>query len=200
MQNKTDEELIRLFLEGSKDVFEELFKRYYKKVFNLCLRFCNGDVTLAEETAQETFLQVYKSLERFKFKSSFYTWLYRVTFNTCSISIKKVSRLRFNPLDSVGETVEHRVEKNPTDLILKKEYNSSVAEVLSQLPEEQKQVMLLGPVMGYSYAEIAETIGESVTVVKGRLFRARQNFKKKFKNRTKLDNLTDARDTNLSGE
>ena len=74
------------FNEGQQEVFEILFNRYYK-IYNLCLWFCNSDRNLVEETAQETFLQAYKSLQRFQHKSSFIPGC-EVTFNTCSINTK----------------------------------------------------------------------------------------------------------------
>jgi RNA polymerase sigma-70 factor (ECF subfamily) len=200
METLSDEELVRQFIDGTEEVFEELFRRYYKKVYHLCLRFCNLDSLLAEEAAQETFLQVYKSLGRFQFKSSFYTWLYRVTFNTCSIAIKKASRIKNNPLESAEGLACVSDLETPGDLLLKKEHNLYVAKILSELPEEQKQVMILGPIMGYSYQEISEIIGETVTVVKGRLFRARQNFRKKFDSAIKKRNLSETSDTNTKKE
>ena len=186
----SDEDLVRKFNEGQHEVFEILFNRYYKKIYNLCLRFCNSDRNLAEETAQETFLQAYKSLPRFQYKSSFYTWLYRVTFNTCSINVKKQARLRSSSLESIELDHLNRSSHEPSDLVLKREYSRYVNKVLNELPEEQKQVMLLGPVLGHSYQEISEIIGESVTVIKGRLFRARQNFKKKFEKVFKKSNFS----------
>lgn len=185
----SDEELVNLFNNGQTEVFEVLFNRYYKKIYNLCLRFCNLDRNLAEETAQETFLQAYKSLSRFQSRSSFYTWLYRVTFNTCSLNIKKQSRLKSSPLDELDFTNLNSSEQGPSELVLKKEYKQYVNKIINELPEEQKQVMILGPVMGHSYQEIAEIIGESITVIKGRLFRARQNFRKKFEKTFKKDNF-----------
>ncbi|MCJ8346801.1 sigma-70 family RNA polymerase sigma factor [bacterium] len=182
MDKLKDEELVKLFNDGDHSVFEILFKRYYKKVYNLCYRFCNGDRNLAEETTQETFLQVYQSLNRFKFNSNFYTWLYRVTFNTCSIAIKKASRQRSNSIEGIVQTLQDSDILEPAASILKKEQNSQVTQLVSELPDDQKQVMILGPIMGHTYQEISDIIGESITVIKGRLFRARQNFKKKFQN------------------
>ncbi|PCJ20286.1 MAG: hypothetical protein COB02_04425 [Candidatus Cloacimonadota bacterium] len=180
MDDLKDEELIKIFMDGDESVFEVLFKRYYKKVYNLCYRFCNGDENLAEEATQETFLQTYQSLSRFKFQSSFYTWLYRVTFNTCSVAIKKDSRLKSSSIEKIDEIFKGPDDIDPSVSILKKEHNSQVSQVVSGLPEDQKQVMILGPILGHSYQEISEIIGESITVIKGRLFRARQTFKKKF--------------------
>ena len=199
MSEKKDEELVKEFVGGNKAVFEVLFNRYYKKVYNLSLRFCNLDASLAEECTQETFLQVYKSLQRFQFKSSFYTWLYRVNFNTCSIIIKKQARLKSHSFDEIEDQgTSPKLEsptETPSDFVLRKEYQQYVTEVLKDLPEEQKQVMLLGPVLGHSYKEISDIIGESVTVIKGRLFRARQNFKKKFEKIFKGDNFPETDNT-----
>ena len=195
LETLSDEDLIRKFNSGQQEVFEILFDRYYKRIYNLCLRFCNSDRNLAEETAQETFLQAYKSLSRFQYKSSFYTWLYRVTFNTCSINVKKQARLRSSSIDSLDFEHIDRSSQEPSDFILRKEYSHYVNKVLNELPDEQKQVMLLGPVLGHSYQEISEIIGESVTVIKGRLFRARQNFKKKFEKVFKKNNFSKTSDT-----
>ena len=176
-------------------MFEILFDRYYKRIYNLCLRFCNSDRNLAEETAQETFLQAYKSLPRFQYKSSFYTWLYRVTFNTCSINVKKQARIKSSSVDNLDMEYINKSSQEPSEFILRKEYSHYVNKVLNELPDEQKQVMLLGPVLGHSYQEISEIIGESVTVIKGRLFRARQNFKKKFEKVFKKNNFSKTSDT-----
>lgn len=194
-ESLSDEDLVRKFNNGRQEVFEILFSRYYKKIYNLCLRFCNSDRNLAEETAQETFLQAYKSLPRFQYKSSFYTWLYRVTFNTCSINIKKQARLKSSSLENLDFEKINRNSNEPSDFVLRKEYSHYVNKVLNELPEEQRQVMLLGPVLGHSYQEISEIIGESVTVIKGRLFRARQNFKKKFEKVFKQNNFSKIPDT-----
>jgi len=197
MENISDEDLVRDFIAGNRGVYEVLFQRYYKKVYNLCLRFCNLDSNLAEEAAQETFLQVFKSLDRFKFRSSFYTWLYRVTFNTCSIAIKKQSKIKSRSLEEVSEQYSpESSEKGPGEKILDREYRSHVVRVLNELPEDQRKVMILGPIMGHSYKEISDIVGESVTVVKGRLFRARQNFKKRFQDSFQQDNFPDGEATN----
>ncbi len=195
LEKLSDEDLVRKFNDGQQEVFEVLFNRYYKKIYNLCLRFCNSDRNLAEETAQESFLQAYKSLSRFQYKSSFYTWLYRVTFNTCSINVKKQARLRSSSLEALDLEQANGPSQEPSDLVLRREYSHYVNKVLNELPEEQKQVMLLGPVLGHSYQEISEIIGESVTVIKGRLFRARQNFKRKFEKVFKKNNFSNSSDT-----
>lgn len=187
--NCTDEELVQLFVSGGSEVFETLFKRYYRRVYGLCLRFCSLDSNLAEEAAQETFLQIYKSLGSFQFKSSFYTWLYRVTFNTCSVAIKKASRHRAGSIDALMEVLEASPSSSPSDVLAKREHQSQMVGVLKELPDDQKKIMVLGPIMGYSYQEISEIIGETITVVKGRLFRARQNFKKKFEKCENNSNL-----------
>ena len=119
MDDRSDDDLVRAFIDGDQSVYEILFQRWYKKVFNLCLRFCNLDSNLAEEATQETFLQVFKSLERFKFQSTFYTWLYRVTFNTCSIAIKKQTKLKSRPLDDFTDQIEQESpDKNPGEKVL----------------------------------------------------------------------------------
>ncbi|MBW7876728.1 MAG: RNA polymerase sigma factor [Candidatus Cloacimonetes bacterium] len=198
MQNLSDEELVRYFLSGREESFRVLFERHYKKVFSLSYRFCGMDSNMAEEATQETFLQVYKSLGRFQFKSSFYTWLYRVTFNTCSILVKKDTRIRLKPIEGLEDSLMAIDGREPQESLVRKEHQSLVSEVMRSLPEEHRQVMILGPLMGLSYQEISEVLGESVAVIKGRLFRARQKFKKNFERIYGGDNFLTLSATNQS--
>ena len=76
-----DKELIRSFNAGSMRAFDSLVLKYKDQIFNLCYRFL-GDHEEADDSAQETFIKVYRSLRKFRFESAFSTWLYRIAVNT----------------------------------------------------------------------------------------------------------------------
>ena len=79
---RQDSESIRAFQAGEKEAFDSLVRRYQNKIFNISFRFL-GDYDEANDCAQETFVKVYRSLRKFRFQSSFSTWLYRIAVNTC---------------------------------------------------------------------------------------------------------------------
>ena len=94
-----DEALARAFQSGEKKAFDKLVLRYRDRIFNMCYRFL-GDYQEAEDTAQEVFIKAYRSLKLFRFKSSFYTWLYRITVNTCKNKLKSLGNRLMNDIRS----------------------------------------------------------------------------------------------------
>jgi RNA polymerase sigma-70 factor (ECF subfamily) len=77
-----DSKLVAAFQSGSLHVFDELVVRHQNRVFNLCFRIL-GHYEDADDCTQETFIKVYRSLAKFRFRSAFSTWLYRIAVNTC---------------------------------------------------------------------------------------------------------------------
>ncbi len=88
-----DFELIRAINSGRFDRFPDLVKRYEQKLYNFSLRMCR-DAADAEDTVQETFLNVFRYLKDFRYETKFKNWLYRVTASTC---IKKRRKSKFAP-------------------------------------------------------------------------------------------------------
>ena len=84
-----DSALIKAIQEGDKGGFDELVLRHKDKVFNLCYRFL-GDHQEANDSAQDIFIKVYGSLQKFRMESSFSTWLYRIAVNTCKNRVKSL--------------------------------------------------------------------------------------------------------------
>jgi len=82
-----DAALVRAFQAGNKASFDELVLRHKDRLFNLCFRFL-GDYQEANDSAQEVFVKIYRSLKRFRLESAFSTWLYRIAVNTCKNKLK----------------------------------------------------------------------------------------------------------------
>lgn len=161
--------LIREFLSGKSEdfAFEQLALKYKDRIFNLCLRFL-GNYADADDCAQEVFLRIYRSLKGFRFQSSFSTWLYRITVNTCK-----------NKLVSL----EYRYKSKMVhlDASLEKGKDNIIQEAINSLPADQKTVVGLRDIELFSYEEIAKITGFNIGTVKSKLSRARQALCEKLR-------------------
>ncbi|HEX67512.1 MAG TPA: sigma-70 family RNA polymerase sigma factor [bacterium] len=181
---------IESFLSGEKKVFDNIVMKYQDRVFNLCYRFL-GDYEEAEECAQEVFIKVYNSLRKFKFRSSFSTWLYRITVNMCKNRLKILKqqreRSRFSlddPLSLQNGNLEREVGDEslaPLTLIQRKEKERIIQEAINSLPPEFKTLIILRDIDGLSYEEITGITGLKMGTVKSRIARAREKLKEKLR-------------------
>src|SRR5438105_2143455 len=147
------------------------------------------DATEAEDIAQNVFVQVYKSAERYKVSAKFSTWLFTITRNLCLNEIRRRSRHPAQSLDEVSAENEdqprHQVEdlKNhsPPDTLLQKELEEKVELALAALPEKQRTALLLCRQDELSYEEIAEVLECSLSATKSLIHRARETLKQILK-------------------
>lgn len=182
-ENKS-ERLARLVLEGNRRAFDELVLLHKRFVFNLCYRLL-GDYDDADDCAQEVFVKVFRSLKSFKFESSFKTWLYRVTTNTCKTKLNSLEyrlRKRKTRLDIADEDDPKHVEiingkQSPEDALKRKEIGQMIQEAVDKLPAEQKLIVVLRDMEGRSYEEIMEIMGCKMGTVKSKLSRARHQLR-----------------------
>jgi RNA polymerase sigma-70 factor (ECF subfamily) len=186
---KEDAVLVKDFKAGNRTSFDELVLRHKDRVFNVCYKFL-GDYQEADDSAQETFVKVYRSLRRFRFEATFSTWLYRIAVNTCKNKLtssehrhrKKMVRLD-NPGESEGTAhgIEIRDEnQSPLIELERKERLSLIQKAIESLPIEQKTVVVLRDIEGVSYEDIAHITGDRLGTVKSRLARARLELKEKL--------------------
>jgi RNA polymerase sigma-70 factor, ECF subfamily len=188
-EQKDDYALIRAFQNGEKSAFDTLVMRHKDRVFSLCLRFL-GDYHEAEDTAQDVFVKAYNSLKRFRFESSFFTWLYRIAINTCKNKVKSLE-YRYRKTDSKIDTPEESVEGyhaenigdspgNPASMLENKETMKMLQNAIKSLPSDQKSVVILRDIQGLSYEEITEITGFKLGTLKSRLSRARSTLRVKL--------------------
>ncbi len=185
----SDAELIKEFQGGAEDAFDELVIRYKDRIFNLCYRLL-GDYQDACDTAQDVFIKVFEALIKFKFQSSFYTWIYRIAVNTClnrikslefrfKKMIKRVSHpaIRGNPSLSCSDEFS-----SPAASLECKERSAIISKAIDSLPGLKKTMVVLRDVEGLAYNEISEITGLKPGTVKSKLARARADLRKKLKN------------------
>ncbi len=175
MNLRSDEELVREFIEGHQNVFETLFKRYERKVFNLALRMLK-DPDSAYDIVQGVFLKAFKHLPRFKGQSSFSTWLYSITMNTCRDALKKAKRWQTSSLDECLSLSANPTQFEPAKISQAKEDQKVLIEALGVLPHHLLEVILLREIEGLSYSEIAQVLNIPLGTVRSRLARARMEL------------------------
>jgi RNA polymerase sigma factor (sigma-70 family) len=175
MDNRSDTAIIELVLEGKIDSFRYLVDRHKDKAFNLAFRIC-GNREEAEEITQDSFMKAYRSLNSFKKKSSFATWLFRIVYNTSisHVRIKKkgVLSLEDFPADSVDF-----IGSNTSEEVADMEYRNSLLNfALQKINEEGRGLISLYYYEEMSTDEISVLTGISKQNVKVKLFRARQKM------------------------
>lgn len=173
----SDIEIIQKVTSGNAQAFAGIVRKYQGKVMRLCLSMAGERG--AEDAAQEIFLKVYESLNEFEERSAFSTWLYRIASNHCLNIISKRKSERLDSLDELnekyGESLRFlRIENHPSKQI---ENKQMVEAVFKQISPEEKLILTLREMEGFSYKELSELLQIPVETVKVRLFRARQSFK-----------------------
>jgi RNA polymerase sigma-70 factor (ECF subfamily) len=185
-----DTALIQSFQTGRKAAFDQLVLRHQSRIFNLCCWYL-GDEQEANDSAQETFVKVYRSLKGFRFESAFSTWLYRVAVNTCKNKLKSSSYRHRpktapigNPRDQGEGSGAVDVEDDtpsPLKALEKKERIRLLKAAIDALPLEHKEVVSLRDIQGLAYEEISQITGVNLGTVKSRLARARLELRAKLR-------------------
>ncbi len=171
-----DELLIREFLDGNQDAFMRLVQRHQERVRNLIYSIL-GYSQVVDDLAQDVFVKVYQSLPRFRYQSSFSTWLYRVTVNRCRDEMRRNKVRRMFRLEALSEQ-DHPVETSTTDRSERILIDEALKNALGKLSESHRTIVLLKEIEGLSYQEIAAVLNCGVGTVKSRLARARIRLKR----------------------
>ena len=183
------EEFIENLRSGNQAAFSLLIDDYQQKVFHTCISFVPNKED-AEDIAQEVFLEVYKSIGKFKGNSKLSTWIYKICTNKCLEFIRKknakkrlvfIQRILGNeiPLDKTNFFTEFN---HPGILLEHKEQSETIYLAINTLPESQKTVFTLAKLDGKTYQEIVEITGKSMSSVESIMFRAKKNLQKKLAN------------------
>lgn len=184
----TDSTFISDLKEGKPFAYNQLLNDYQQKVFYTCLSFV-GNREDAEDVAQEVFLEVFKSIGKFKGDSKLSTWIYRIATNkSLEFLRKKNAKKRFAffsaivgseiPLD---KTLYFSDFNHPGFLIENKEKGAILFSAIQQLPEQQRIVFTLHKVDGKSYQEITGIVNKSLPSVESLMHRAKKKLQEKLK-------------------
>ncbi len=196
-RQEEDRELVRLSQSGNEPAFEDLVRRHQQRVFALV----NGILRRpddVEDVAQQVFLKAYLGIKRFDQRAAFSTWLYKIAVNECWDYLRKkkvwplvyeadLSEEQVSRLDGIVSA--DRPPQGPND---RAEARELLERMLDTLPEQDRQLLLLKEVEGFSVQELAEILKLNVNTVKVRLFRARGRIMDVYRRRLSQGKKTGA--------
>ena len=176
-QSINDFELVRQFVSGSEAAFNKIVIRYREKIYWHARRM-TGNHLDADEVVQEVLLVMYSKLKTFQFKSSLYTWIYKIT-STRSINLLRKNKVKkfFSFDDNEDErSFENRLQGSSGSDIIKniedKEKVDKINRALQKLPAKQREVFIMRAFDELSYDEMAEITGKSIGGLKANYFHA----------------------------
>ena len=171
-------ELVRLARRGDPDAFEQLMTTHESKMYAVALRMC-GNREDAQDCLQEAMIRIYKALQSFKSQSSFATWAYRITMNTCLDDLRRRKVRTSASLDAMLETgwSPSDEEDTPEHHALRSEQRRAIERVIAALPEDMRSAVVLRDVQGFSYEEIAKILDTNVGTIKSRISRSRMKLR-----------------------
>ncbi len=182
-ENTPEGALVRRAQNGDQSAFQEIVERYQSKVFSIIHGIVRqrNDV---EDIAQQVFTKIYFSMRNFDFRSSLITWVYKITVNECFdyLRKKKVRKLVYE--SDMSEDEVSRVENSENGsgrgvradtTLARRDY---VVKLLEKVSGEERDLLMLKEVEGYSVEEMARRLKMNENTIKVKLFRARQKLVK----------------------
>ena len=178
VENKSDVELVRLMRGGRQDAFQEMIDRYSGKVFSLASRLTRNPQD-AEEVLQDVFVTVHRKIRGFEGKSSFSSWLYRVTVNAALMKLRKNRQEQSLSVEDVLPQFQNSLllTSNPRNegeyAALRAQLVAALESAIRRLPPDYRGVFVLRDIDGLTSREVSKIMDLSIPAVKSRLHRSR---------------------------
>jgi RNA polymerase sigma factor (sigma-70 family) len=178
----SDQELVTRFLDGDKGSLDTLILRHKNRVYTYILLIVRKQA-LAEDIFQETFIKVIKSLQEGKYKDNgkFLSWVMRIAHNLIIDHFRKEKQMNMVSNDDYETSVFNSKkfsEETVEDIMVFNQICTDVRSLIDELPEDQKEVVLLRHYGGLSFKEIAEQTNVSINTALGRMRYALINLRK----------------------
>ena len=178
----SDQDLIQQFLSGDKEGIEKLINRHKNKVYTYIVLVVKNQ-QLAEDIFQDTFIKVIRSLLDGKYKDNgrFVSWVIRIAHNLIIDHFRKEKQINTLSNDDYEADIfnsKKLSDQNIEDVMIKEQITNDVRQLIDELPEEQKQVILLRHYGGMSFKEIADQTDVSINTALGRMRYALINLRK----------------------
>ena len=170
-------ELVARARGGDRSAFSELVCLHGQGVMNVIYRMC-GDAQVAEDAAQETFLQAWLHLASYRPQTSLRNWLYRIAFNAATDILRREKRILPNAIEDLAL---RDLQPTPEALLFQSERTALIQKAILSLPDASRAVLILREYEEMSYYEIADTLDIPVGTVMSRLNYARKTLKEKLK-------------------
>jgi len=172
--NQAELDTISRCKQGDPDALKEMYDLYHKKVY----RIAYGVLRQKEDAldiVQEVFIKLFRSIQDFKGKSSFYTYLYRMALNT-AIDFARKKKPPMADIEDEGLHLSGKTEERPDQVLFHKELEGRVKEAMEKLPVDQRMALFFREMEDLSYQEMAEAMGCSIGTVMSRLHYGRKKM------------------------
>ena len=169
-------QLVAQAQNGDRNAFSELVRLHAQGVLNVVYRMC-GDMLIAEDAAQETFIRAWQNLPSYRPQTSLRNWLYRIAFNAGMDMLRKEKRILPDDIDDLNLTDG---QPGLESLVSQQERTRLVQKAILSLPDASRAVLVLREYEGLSYQEISSTLDIPVGTVMSRLNYARKLLKTKL--------------------
>jgi RNA polymerase sigma-70 factor (ECF subfamily) len=189
-QTSTTEEFwIEQASQGNLEAFNQLVYAYQDRAYQHALTML-GDEAEAEDVTQESFIKAFQALKSYR-GGSFRGWLLRIVTNSAYDQLRRSSKRASQPLYPVDENGEEQdspawlADPNPSvqETVEQKEFSSDLSQMLNEIPDVYRNVLVLVDVQDFDYEEAAQALQVPIGTVKSRLARARHQMAKKLKQR-----------------
>ncbi len=177
-----DVELVRLAREGDTRAFDRLVEKYSRKLYGMVYHMTSHKED-THDILQDVFAKAYRSLKNFRGKSSFYTWIYTIAYNTTLNFLRKKKRRAAWSLNDVDSGIENdpamidmRYVANPRHLSGVNELQKKLNEAMQSLSKDHRAVVTMFDIQGLPHAEISGILGVSEGTVRSRLYYAHQQL------------------------
>ena len=179
--------IINKLKQGNEAAFKEMVENYRQMVVNTCFGLLHN-IDDAEDVAQDVFIEVFRSVEKFRGDSKISTWLYRIAVNRSLNFIRNNKKHRwFQSFDDVVEAKKEELNRLPSSDSDNPEFDLEnrqrallLHEAIDSLPENQRVAFSLNKYEDLAYKEIAEVMNLSVSSVESLIHRAKKNLQKKL--------------------
>lgn len=175
---KNVERLVEDAVRGDARAFEILMETHESRMYAVALRMCQNRED-AQDCLQEAMIRVYKALPTFKGESSFSTWAYRITMNTCLDDLRRKKNKTASSLDALLDLGWSPAdeENTPERKFSQTEAKREISRAIQSLPEDMRAAIVLRDIHGFSYEEIASMLSINIGTIKSRISRGREKLR-----------------------
>lgn len=172
---------------GDPAAFNQLMELHERRMYAVALRMCANRED-AQDCLQEAMLRIYRAIGSFKGQSTFSTWVYRVTMNTCLDELRRKKNRHNTSLDNLLDMGWAPTDGNnvPERQAIRAETRQQLHAAIKELPEDMRAAVVLRDIQGFSYDEIARMLDVNVGTIKSRISRGREKLREKLKENSEL--------------
>ena len=168
-----DDEIIARILNGEKDLYSIIVRRYNQRLYRVGMSIINDDPEV-EDAMQTAYINAYENLGKFAFRSSFPTWLTRILINECLLRLRKRKKsISMNDENMENVMRQNKEPQTPVTATVNSELRSILNDAISKLPEKYRSVFVMREIENMNIAETKECLDLSEVNVKVRLNRAK---------------------------